>query len=248
MEHTRARTFVLTSEGIRLWRMAEAVIPELEAFIEAHEIVGNTLRLATITSVWASERQRIKDTFENRVPRGRILDEDVKHIDHTKDIVTAVRNGSVDLGIVTYPPTSKQLGKALGMRHWKEEEMVMVISAKNKEVTGKDWGTLTLFDKFPAVMLEKTYGIRREIDRYLGKKRETTRIAAELNDIASIKEMVAGSSDLITILPLPTVTDDLRLRWSRLENGLPPRPVSFLYRKDCRKIVTKFLDCFPERK
>jgi DNA-binding transcriptional LysR family regulator len=228
--------------------MADIIIPELQAFVEAHENLSSDLRIATITSVWNHNREFIKKTFEGKCLSARIPDGAVRFIDHTETIVDVVRSGAVDVGIITYPPKSKQLGKSLAVQNWKTEEMVVVMSAKSSEITGQNWAKLGLFETYAAVLLEKQYGIRREIDRYFNRRGKSINVVAELGTISEIKELIAGSGDLITILPLPTVEGDGRLRWSSLSDNIPPRPVSFVYRLGSREIVQQFLKCFSEER
>jgi len=245
-EHQKCR---LTPEGKEFLELASGILPSVLKFAEKTDATrrgnDNKLYLAAIPSIWSSQRQYMKGRFAEA---GGEIVEPRADTKHTDDIIELVRNSSVDLGIVTYKAKRRHLG-GLSLRAWKREPMVMVVSANVTSIKEKDnkWATAEVFKNFDAVMLDKKYEVRCQTDAYLRQNNLRFReVIAEKDSIDGVIGMVAGSTDLASIVPLPNV--DKRLKWSDLpgDSDTLKRPVNFVWRRKCRGIVEHFLECFPD--
>jgi DNA-binding transcriptional LysR family regulator len=206
-----------------------------------------TLTLASITSVWDYHREAFM-----RASDQAILDQNVTRAGHSDEIVTLVENGSVDLGIITY---DLPRGSRLSRQIWDKEAMVLAASNEAARklgiADGKDhgWGLAALdSSELRIVMLEKGYGVRdKSVDPFLIEIKRKPSVFAEFDSIAQIKDTVAAYGHLITILPLPTVEEDPRLRWASLR-GIAPRVVSFIWGGNPRGTVKSFLAHLKRKK
>lgn len=148
---------------------------------------------------------------------------------HPDEVYRAVEQGSVDFGLVSYP----QQSKAIAAVHWRDEPMVLVAPAGHpltvrERVTPEDLGLESLIAFAPNLR------IRHEIDRYLRSIGITMPIAAEFDNVDSVKHALELNG-AVAFLPRPAIVEELEsgtlvaltCDWLNLQ-----RPLGVIQRRD----------------
>jgi len=224
------RPFVLTAEGNAFYGGAVQLVRQFETLAEevrsiSQEVDGRAT-LAAIYSVGLSYLPHLQKQLKERHPQAELRSQ----LCHPDDIYRLVEQGAVDFGLVSFP----QQSKTIVATHWREEPMLLVAPsthrlAKNEQVNPEDLGLEQL------VAFAPNLRIRHEIDRYLRQLGITMRIAAELDNIDSVKHALEVES-AIAFLPEPTVKEEiasgslvaLNCPWLDLT-----RPLGVIQRRNC---------------
>ncbi len=224
------RPFVLTAEGnafyggcVQLVRQFETLAEEVRSI---SQVVGGRATLAAIYSVGLSYLPHLQKHMKERYPQAELRSQ----LCHPDEVYRLVEQGSVDFGLVSFP----QQSKTIVATHWREEPMVLVAPsshrlAKFEQVNPEVLGLEQL------VAFAPNLRIRHEIDRYLRQLGITMRIAAELDNIDSVKHALEVDS-AIAFLPEPTVSEEiesgslvaLKCPWLDLT-----RPLGIIQRRNC---------------
>jgi DNA-binding transcriptional LysR family regulator len=224
------RPFVLTAEGNAFYGGAVQLVRQFETLAEEvrsiSQEVGGRATLAAIYSVGLSYLPRLQKQLKERHPQAELRSQ----LCHPDDVYRLVEQGAVDFGLVSFP----QQSKTIIATHWREEPMLLVAPgthrlAKNEQVNPEDLGLEQL------VAFAPNLRIRHEIDRYLRQLGITMRIAAELDNIDSVKHALEVES-AIAFLPEPTVKEEidtgslvaLKCPWLDLT-----RPLGVIQRRNC---------------
>ena len=113
------RPLELTEAGRIYYEFCRDVLRREEEFTLAMEAlkgdVAGTVRVASIYSTGLSEMSRLRDEFAGRYPTANLQ---VEYMRPDK-VYEAVRNDAADLGLVSYPESSREIA-ALS---WRREEM-----------------------------------------------------------------------------------------------------------------------------
>jgi DNA-binding transcriptional LysR family regulator len=197
------RPFILTAEGtafhagsVQILRQYETLTEEVRAI--GHEMTGRA-SLAAIYSVGLSYLPALQRAIKTRHPQAEVR----YQFAHPDEIYRLVEQGMVDFGLVSYPESSKSISAT----DWLVETMRLVAPAdhplRDKPVVRpEDLVSENL------VAFAPNLRIRHEIDRYLRHLGITMQIAAELDNIDSVKHAMEVNS-AVSFLPEQTVQEEL---------------------------------------
>ena len=114
------RPLEMTAAGRLYYDFCRDVIRRQDELTRALEelnagVVGGAVRVASIYSIGLSEMSRIQEQFAERYPYAHL------HVEYQRPdkVYEAVRNDSVDLGLVSYPTASRDIAAI----PWRGEEM-----------------------------------------------------------------------------------------------------------------------------
>lgn len=224
------RPFLITAEGnafhagcIQILRQFETLTEEVRSI--GHEVAGRTMA-AAIYSVGLSYLPELKELVKSRHPQAEVR----YQFGHPDEVYRLVEQGIVDFGLVSFPESSKNIVSTA----WRNERMVLVATADHplcqlEQVSKQDLKSEAL------VAFAPNLRIRHEIDRYLRHSGITMQIAAELDNIDSVKHALEVNS-AVAFLPEPTVEEETRegsigtlnCPWLDLE-----RPLGLIQRRNC---------------
>jgi DNA-binding transcriptional LysR family regulator len=206
------------------------------------EEVEGTLRVASIYSVGLSEMVELEREFSQRQPEAKLQ---VQYL-RPERIYEAVLAGEVDLGLISYPETRRDIT----VIPWRREEMVLAAAPANplahrggsimpQELSGVDF--IAFDDDLP---------IRRHLDRFLKEHGVEVNVALHFDNIQMIKEAVVHNVG-ISIMPFRTMREDIeqhRLVAVRIADATLFRPLGIIHRKKKRfhRVAQAFLDLLRE--
>jgi LysR family transcriptional regulator, transcriptional activator of the cysJI operon len=156
-------------------------------------------------------------------------------------IYNAVLNDAADLGLVSYPQSSRDIAAI----PWREEEMQLAVApshplASRTEVYPADLNGQDF------IAFDEDLSIRRELDRFLRAQGIEIHPVMHFDNIQMIKEAVALGSG-VSILPARTMQAEIaqgRLVAVRLQAPDLARPVGVVHRK--RKKFNRATQAFLE--
>jgi DNA-binding transcriptional LysR family regulator len=162
--------------------------------------------------------------FEARHPHAKV------HIDyvHPNQVHEKVQEGTVDLGLVSFPGRSRDLT----VLPWREEEMV-VACLPSHPLAGCAALPPARLDGQKFVAFARDLVIRREIDRFLREQHVAVDVVLEFDNIESMKKGIEVSGGL-ALLPEPTLRQEQRagtLRAMHLEGCRLVRPLGIIHRR-----------------
>lgn len=224
------RPFILTAEGtafhagcVQILRQYETLTEEVRAI--GHEMTGRA-SMAAIYSVGLSYLPNLQRAIKTRHPKAEVR----YQFAQPDEVYRLVEQGMVDFGLVSYPQSSKNISAT----DWLEETMRLVAPAdhplRDKPVVRpEDLVSENL------VAFAPNLRIRHEIDRYLRQLGITMQIAAELDNIDSVKHAMEVNS-AVSFLPEQTVQEEieagsvviLNCPWLKLT-----RPLGLIQRRNC---------------
>ena len=224
------RPFILTAEGTAFHKGCVQILREFETLTEEVRSIGNEMTgrasAAAIYSVGLSYLPALQRAVKSRHPKAEVR----YQFAHPDDIYRLVEQGMVDFGLVSYPQSSKTITAT----DWLEETMRLIAPAGHplgakSEVHPSDLSSEAL------VAFAPNLRIRHEIDRYLRQLGVTMQIAAELDNIDSVKHAMEVNS-AVAFLPEPTVLEEiqagtvvvLNCPWLKLI-----RPLGLIQRRNC---------------
>ncbi len=197
------RPFVLTAEGAAFHTGCVQILRQFEMLTEEVRAIGHDLTgrasVAAIYSVGLSYLPDLQRAVKTRYPKAEVR----YQFAHPDEIYRLVEQGMVDFGLVSYPQSSKTISAT----DWLEETMQLIAPAnhplcRSGEVLPADLSSESL------VAFAPNLRIRHEIDRYLRHLGITMQIAAELDNIDSVKHALEVNS-AIAFLPEPTVREEV---------------------------------------
>lgn len=193
------RPFVLTAEGEVYYRGCRKLVQDFFALEEEvrtlHQQVGGLVCVASIYSVGLSHMNRYIQEFLAHYPKANVRLE-YQHPDKVYDLV---QRDQVDLGLVSYPKTSRTI-KAIP---WREEPMVLVC-APGHPWACREMVLLEELDGAKVVGFDAGLEIRRVIDRALAERGVQADIVMEFDNIETIKRAIEIDAG-VGVLPEPTV-------------------------------------------
>ena len=242
------RPWELTAEGEIFFKGCQEIVEryhELEDAVQRRQNPsGHTVRLASIYSVGLQHLSQYVDQFRARVP-GAAVDLDYMHPDQVR---ARVLSDQSDLGLLSFVTS----GRELTAIPWKNQVMVVVCTPDHRfaRLASNHGGVRPhelAGERF--VALDRVLPARREIDKFLRRYDVEVDIAAEFDNIETIKQAVDEDAG-VAILPEPTLRREVRrgtLVQARLllPVGDPPlvRPLSIVHRRKRRlnPAVTEFI-------
>jgi DNA-binding transcriptional LysR family regulator len=195
------------------------------------------LRIASIYSVGLSEVPHYREEMRKRFP----LIEVQLELGRPEAVYSAVLNDRVDLGLVSYPETSRDLVTL----PWREEPMAVVLPPGHPLSANRLLNASHL-EGFSFIAFDEDLSIRRQIDRYLREHGVAVNIVLQVDNIQSLKAFLMVGREL-SILPQCTVSAEVaqgRLIAIPLAQPLI-RPIGIVYRK--RKTLNRAAQLFIER-
>jgi len=222
------RPLELTAAGRMYNEFCRDVLRREEDFVRAlEEVKGDvegTVRVASIYSTGLSEMGLLQEEFNRRYPAATL------HVEYMRPekIYEALHNDTADLGLVSYPETSRDVA----VLPWRAEEMHVAVppthyfavmaAVQPADLNGCDF-----------IGFDEDLKIRRELDRFFKASGIEVRMVMHFDNIQTIKEAVAMGSG-ISILPARTMQAEIsqgRLVAVKLNAPDLVRPVGIVHRK-----------------
>lgn len=235
------RPLELTDAGRLYVEFCRDVLRREEEFQRALEslkgAVEGTVRVASIYSIGLSEMTRLQEEFTGRYPTARL---EVEYVRPEK-VYEAVKNDTADLGMVSYPQSSREIAAI----PWREEEM-QVAMAPGHPLAGRAEVLPADLNGYEFIGFDEDLQIRRELDRYLRAQGVEVRLLMHFDNIQTIKEAVALGSG-VSILPARTMQAEIaqgRLAAARLHAPGLVRPVGIVHRR--KKKLSRAAQAFLE--
>lgn len=222
------RPFLLTAEGevfhdgcLQILRQFESLTEEVRAI--GQEVTGRA-SIAAIYSVGLSYLPQLQRAIKTQHPKAEVR----YQFGHPDEVYRLVEQSVVDFGLVSYPQSSKTVVATA----WREEAMVLA-AVNGHNLTSKSEVIPDELVSEPLVTFAPNLRIRHEIDRYLRHLGVTMQIAAEFDNIDSVKHAMEVNS-AVAFLPRPTVQEhladrslvELRCPWLNLS-----RPLGIIQRR-----------------
>jgi DNA-binding transcriptional LysR family regulator len=237
----RKRPIELTEAGRVYYDFCRDVLRREEEFSLALESIkgdlGGAVRVASIYSTGLSEMSRLQDEFAARYPTAQL------HVEYMRPdkVYEAVRNDSADLGLVSYPESSREIAAI----DWRREEMQVAVAvfhpfAARTEVVPADLNGQDF------VAFDDDLRIRKELDKFLRSQGVEVNVTMHFDNIQMVKEAVVLGSG-ISILPARTMQTEIeqgRLAAVPLHAPDLARPVGIVHRR--RKKFNRAAEAFLE--
>jgi DNA-binding transcriptional LysR family regulator len=197
------RHFALTPEGEAFLESARdivAIYENLDARLhELQDVIAGDIRIAAIYSIGLHELPPFLKDFRKQYPEVDV------HVDYVRSaqVYTAVSEGQVDMGLVSYP--TKRNG--MQIEPFMQDTLVLICPpshplAKRKHVKLDDING----EKF--ISFEPDLPTRKVIDRYLRERGVAVTHTMEFDNIETVKRAVEIENG-ISIVPLTTVTEEV---------------------------------------
>jgi DNA-binding transcriptional LysR family regulator len=197
--------------------------------------VTGAVHVASIYSVGLSEMSHIQHEFSERHPAAQL------HVEYMRPdrIYEAVRTDTADLGLVSYPESSREIT----VIPWRQEQMQLAVAPAHP-LAARDHVVARDLDGETFIGFDEDLPIRREIDRFFRTHDVEVNLAMHFDNIQMVKEAVALGSG-ISILPARTMQTEIaqgRLTAVPFEAPELVRPVGIIRRK--RKRPTRAVEAF----
>ena len=197
--------------------------------------VAGTVRVSSIYSIGLSEVSRLQQEFAERHPDATLL---VEYMRPDK-IYEAVRDDAADLGLVSYPESSREIAAI----PWRDEQMQLAAPPDHR-LAARDEVVPADLNGENFIGFDEDLMIRRELDRFFRAQGIEVHPVMHFDNIQMIKEAVALGSG-ISILPARTMQAEIaqgRLVAVPLRAPELVRPVGVVHRR--RKKLTRATQAF----
>lgn len=198
---------------------------ELEAsMVRARSQLAASVQVAAIYSVGLSDMGQFVERFRAQQPNTRI------HIEylHPDRVYEQVLGGLADLGLVSFPRSSRDLL----VTPWREEPMILACPPDHP-LAGLATVPPARLAGVKYVCFNRGLVIRRQVDRFLREQGVTIDMAADFDNIDSIKQAVSVGVG-VALLPEPTFRREVQagvLAARPLEGCSLVRPVGIICRR-----------------
>ena len=184
--------------------------------------VAGKVRVAAIYSAGMELLGEVGACFERKFPRVHVC------IDYERPerVHERVRDGEVDLGILSYP----RRWAGVGMVPLREEEMA-VVCAPGHAIAGRGRIEAAALSPHEMVGFERELPVGRAIERYLKEQGATPRLVHSFDNLDTLKSAVAATRRL-AILPRRTVAREVEAGTLAVVTLTPTlvRPLGVIYR------------------
>lgn len=240
------RPLVVTPAGRLYGEFCRDILRRKEDFESAlqrmRQEVEGTLRVAAIYSVGLSEMVRIEEEFAQRQPEAKL---EVQYL-RPERIYEAVLAGEVDLGLISYPETRRDIT----VIPWRREEMVLAVSPEHALAHRSDAVAPQELNGADFISFDDDLPIRRHMDRFLKENGVEVNITLHFDNVQMIKEAVTHRVG-VSIMPARIMKDDIemgRLASVRIADATLFRPLGIIHRKKKRfhRVAQAFLDLLRE--
>jgi DNA-binding transcriptional LysR family regulator len=245
----RGRNGELSPLGLKMRKFWEDIRGPLENFIVEVERLHDldTLRLGIPQSIWESERKWLEPDYEARMPGGSIQP---VFADGFHTIESQVRDGTFDVGVVSFAPLKQRIAPPVILRFWRNEPMVLVVEYQRAAMRLSNRSKATPEDlrglHHTFFTMPENSGMYNAVNEYLKKFSAPFRYKVPVrNESEALTAVIADKG--VSILPQPAVekaADDLKFDEFLLAPALV-RPLALLYREHSlkEKSVAAFLEC-----
>lgn len=239
------RPFVLTPEGQVYYDGCRSMIAQYFALEDrlramAEEVAGR-VRVASIYSVGLHQVDHCLKQFMQQHPQANVRLEYL----HPRDVYAAIERDTADLGLVSYPKTSRTLETI----PWRDEPMALVCAPQHR-LAGRPQAALAELDGEAFVGFTPDLTIRREIDRVLAAQRVAVNVVMEFDNIETIKRAIEINAG-VAILPTPTVVREVEsgdLVCVPLDGQPLVRPLGIIFRhgRELSASALRFIDLLKQ--
>ena len=180
---------------LRSFAAMEQRVRGLEPTISGH------LRVAAIHSVGLLEMDTLTRTFHEQCPEVEV------HVSyrHPKEVYDALRDGEVELGLVSFP----REGGEFGCIRWQEQEMVVATPPGHRLACAQSLPAADL-DGTDFVTFDSGLPVRRHIDRWLRSVGAAVNVIHEFDNLENVKRAIEIGAG-IGLLPRPTIAREVEL-------------------------------------
>ena len=240
------RPLVVTPAGRLYGEFCRDILRRKEDFEAAlqrmRQEVEGTLRVAAIYSVGLSEMVSLEQEFARRQPEAKL---EVQYL-RPERIYEAVLAGEVDLGLISYPETRRDIT----VIPWRREEMVLAVSPEHPLANHRDSVPPRELQGADFISFDDDLPIRRHMDRFLKEHGVEVNVTLHFDNIQMIKEAVMHRVG-VSIMPARIMKDDVeqgRLAAVRIADATLFRPLGIIHRKKKRfhRVAQAFLDLLRE--
>lgn len=245
------RPFVLTPEGQTFYDGCRKIVQryfELEDEVRTlHDEVAGRVVIASIYSVGLHHMSQYLQDFLTQHPKANVRLEYL----HPTRVYEAVENDEADLGLVSYPRSSRTLEAKV----WRQEPMVLACAPEHP-LARESSVALEALHGLSMVCFESGLIIRREVDRALQSRHVEVQVAMEFDNIETIKRAIEINAG-VSLLPEPTVLREVEagsLAKVPLTTDELVRPLGIIYRRGkllsgtTRRFMEALLSHTPESK
>ncbi|MFQ5849574.1 MAG: LysR family transcriptional regulator [Candidatus Binatia bacterium] len=218
----------LTKAGETVYRSARRILSEFREVEERLQEMkgrgGGSVKVAAIYSVGLYELDPFLKQFLNNHPD---IDVEIEY-GRANKIYQDIISGSIDLGIVAYPPRKPQLSSI----SLSDDELVL-ICRPDHAFPERELISLKQLNSQPFVTFHRDLPTRRAIDEILKRHGISVITKAEFDNIELIKRAVEIGLG-ISLVPSVTVKSEIQagqLRALSLMEGPFTRPIAVLYRR-----------------
>jgi len=194
------RPFVLTPEGEVYYEGCRKLVQRYDALEDQvrtmHEEVSGRVRVVSIYSVGLHHMNRYLQQFLTQYPKANVRLE----YQHPHRVYEAVENDQADLGLVSYPRSSRTV-EAIP---WREEPMVLVCARTHRLATWRGPLAIEELAGENVIGFDSELTIRREIDRVLSGHGAEVNVVMEFDNIETMKRAIEIDAG-VAFLPEPTV-------------------------------------------
>ncbi|MCX7886970.1 MAG: LysR family transcriptional regulator [Verrucomicrobiae bacterium] len=236
------RPWDVTEAGRQFYEGCRDVVDRYYRLEEEIRRTGSTepalVRVAAIYSVGLGDMNHCIQQFMEQHPNIRVQ---IAYL-HPDEVLLQVLSLEADLGILSFPPARRQLVVV----PWRREPMVVVCCRDHPLARFSSVAPAEL-NGMNFVAFDRELRIRREVDRFLKRHGATVRVVAEFDNVEAIKRAVEVGS-AISLLPLPTLSNELRLGTLakvELAGAEFVRPLGIIYRRG--RILPKCVEQFLQR-
>ena len=223
------RPFVLTPEGQRYFDGCRQIVNQHQQLADEihslHDETARSLSVAAIYSVGLAHMSAFMRRFQAAYPSAQVT----LHYWHPDQVYDAVEQGTVDLGLVSYPAESR----TIEAMEWRTEPLVLVCPPGHP-LAQQDEVQLADLAGADFITFEADLRIRAEIDRALQAEKIEVNVTHEFDNIEMIKRDIEGGAG-IGILPEPTIDKEVgsgTLVKANLAGGPLVRPLGIVSRRD----------------
>jgi DNA-binding transcriptional LysR family regulator len=222
------RPLQLTTLGKQYYEGCKALLEqysELEASLKSAQArVEGSVQVAAIYSVGLGNMNQYVEAFVAGQPEAEV------HVEylHPDQVYEKVLDGSVDLGLVSFPRKSSKLT----IVPWRDEEMLFVCAPKHP-LASQTSVRLAQLAGLKYIHFSKDLGIRREVDRFLRSRKVSVSVLLEFDNIENIKKAIEIGAG-VALLPEPTLRREVAsgsVVALPLADARLVRPLGIIYRR-----------------
>ena len=197
------RPWVLTAEGDYFYRGCRRIVREfndLESDVRSfRDEVAGRVRVASIYSVGLGYMSAHMRDFERQYPRADV------HMDyvHPDRVYELVDRDAVDIGLVSYPKSSRQVAVEL----WRDEPIVLACAPQHA-LSRQKLLQMSDLQGVDFVGFGEGLKIRRELDRELAAAGVQVHRVLEFDNIEMMKRAIETDTG-VGLLPAPTVASEV---------------------------------------